>query len=171
MTLKRCISFLTTTTTPKKLETYYPLCTAFAPNTPIYPQKAKHFWIFFSTSEGRAAKNKCLVEKKTKGSDSYAISSAKFTTEAIATPAVLDTCTAGTMEHDKHPLTIYCSVQADTRTWNWWQLQFLSCCINAISTKPAMHLIQASICQTKPGEAIRASLTSARSTTQKASAL
>lgn len=92
------------------------------------------------------AKNKCSVEK-TKGSDSYAISSAIFTTEAIATPAVLDTCTAGTMEHDKHPLTIYCSVQAATPNWNWWQLQFLSCCINAISTKPAMHLTQASICQ------------------------
>lgn len=102
----------------------------------------------FSSAPQKAEwqKNKCLVEK-TKGSDSYAISSAKFTTEAIATPAVLDTCTVGTMEHEKHPLTIYCSVQADTRTWNWWQLQFLSCCINAISTKPAMHLIQASICQ------------------------
>lgn len=41
-----------------------PYALLFPPNTPIYPQKAKHFWIFFSTSEGRVAKNKCSVEKQ-----------------------------------------------------------------------------------------------------------
>lgn len=113
--LKRCISLLTMTTTLKKLETYYPMH-CFPPkythNTLRRPNISE-----FSSAPQKAEwqKNKSLVEK-TKGSDSYAISSAKFTTEAIATPAVLDTCTVGTMEHEKHPLTIYCSVQADTRT-------------------------------------------------------
>lgn len=60
--LKRCLCILTMTTL-KKLETYYPMH-CFSSNTHTYPQKAKHFWIFFSTSEGRVAKNKCSVEKQ-----------------------------------------------------------------------------------------------------------
>lgn len=113
--LKRCISLLTMTTTLKKLETYYPMH-CFPPKYTHIPSEGQTFLNFLQHLRRQSGnKNKCLVEK-TKGSDSYAISSAKFTTEAIATPAVLDTCTVGTMEHEKHPLTIYCSVQADTRT-------------------------------------------------------
>lgn len=113
--LKRCISFLTMTTTPKKLETYYPMH-CFPPKYTHIPPEGQTFLNFLQHLRRQSGKKQVLSGKKTKGSDSYAISSAKFTTEAIATPAVLDTCTAGTMEHDKHPLTIYCSVQADTPT-------------------------------------------------------
>lgn len=106
--------YLTMTTTLKKSETYYPMH-CFPPKyTPKYrrPNISE-----FSSAPKKAEWQKTSAQwKKTKGSDSHAISSAKFTTEAIATPAVLDTCRAGTMGHDKHPLTIYCSIQAATRT-------------------------------------------------------
>lgn len=86
-------------------------------NTSIHPQEAKQLQIiFFSTSRRQSGKKQALQRKKTKGTDSYAIIPAKFTIETIAIPAVLDTCIAGTMEHDKHALMIYCSFRADTLT-------------------------------------------------------
>lgn len=81
------------------------------------PQKAKQLQIiFFSTSRRQSGKKQALRGKKQKGTDSYAIIPAKFTVETIAIPAVLDTCIAGTMEHDKYALMIYCSFQADMLT-------------------------------------------------------
>lgn len=89
----------------------------FSPKYIQIPSKGQIFLNFLQHLRVAEWQKTSAQWKKTKGSDSYAISSAKFTTEAIATPAVLDTCTAGTMEHDKHPLSIYCSVQADTQNW------------------------------------------------------
>lgn len=65
MMLKRCISFLTMTTTPKKLETYYPMH-CFPPKYTHIPPEGQTFLNFLQHLRRQSGKKQVLSGKKQK---------------------------------------------------------------------------------------------------------